>query len=631
MKRVIDFSSKKNRYYILMTVVSAIVIISLTMVYKNLMSRVARNVNAESTKLTRVYGEVFTEKLAVQKKILENMSDRFEGRDLSDDAEILKALNTIRDKGYFNSVRYYDLDGNLKPPVEADNENISDCDGFLAAKEGRTEISSAPFVISDGQNAIAVFTPVRSDGGIKGVLSGIIFPENIAEMLNLHTLEKGDLMLVDEETNIFAISSNSNRSSKGKTLGYYLNRFVFEEDVKPEDVVEDIKENNTGSYAYRYYNDDRYFTYLPVGINNWMIVHTMSRDEAYEACNGIMSGFRTLFMLILAAIAGMLALAVMIIRQMIVRDEQHSKYDMIEKEKLSVTYTYNPVSRALELEGAVEQTFGAGIASLGTVNIVTLLDMLHPDDQDIIKILTKRARDGENKFSTEVRVRNQENEYSWYKLSGIFVRNSKGGTEKVVGNIQNSDEEIAQEQTLKNKAETDLLTGLLNKITMEDMVNSVIKEKPGGIYYFYIIDLDNFKSVNDNLGHATGDNVLVDVASKLSRIFSEFDYVGRIGGDEFAVLLVMPENMSSSTNLVEVKANAILNSVRHTYTDGNLRISISSSIGISRYEEGKDTYADMYKKADKALYHCKRNGKDRYTFYSEEIENEEKEAVTINR
>ncbi|MCR5733686.1 MAG: diguanylate cyclase [Lachnospiraceae bacterium] len=630
MRGMSGFFSRKNRYYFILILISVIIIISMTLVYKNLISGVEKNIKEESTRLTRVYGEAFAEKLEEQKIILERIAGQIENEDLSDATEILRSANDIASKGYFNSFSYVDIEGNPRTLGESEDGNVADWEAFIAAKEGRTEISSEPAVISEGQNAIAICTPIRTKAGIRGVLAGIILPDNIAEMLNLHTLDKGDLMLVDDETNIFAVSSNSNRSSKGKTLAYYLNRYTFVDDVKPEDIAEDIQENNTGSYGYKYYNDDKYFTYLPVGIHDWMIIRTLDRDVAYAPYDDIISGISTFFIIILATIAAMIILVIQIIKHMIEADEQHSKYDMIDKEKLAVTYTYNPVSRAMELDGAVEQTFGADIASLGTVNIVTLLDILHPDDQDIIKILTKRARDGENKFSTEVRVKNQENDYSWYKLSGIFVKNSKGVTEKVVGNIQNSDEEIAQEQTLKNKAETDLLTGLLNKITMEDMVNAVIKEKPSAAFYFYIIDLDNFKSVNDNLGHATGDNVLVDVASKLSRIFSEYDYVGRIGGDEFAVLLVMPENMSNASNLAEVKANAILNSVRHTYTDGTIRISISSSIGISKYEKD-DTYENMYKKADKALYHCKRSGKDQFTFYSEEIENEEKEAVTINR
>ena len=110
-----------------------------------------------------------------------------------------------------------------------------------------------------------------------------------------------------------------------------------------------------------------------------------------------------------------------------------------------------------------------------------------------------------------------------------------------------------------------------------------------------------------------GDTVLVEVADKLRQIFSEFDRIGRIGGDEFAVLLNVPENMNlSNNNLVEIKAKAINNSLRNTYSDGDKRVNVSASIGISRYDENNRDYGSLYKSADEILYYSKKHGKDQY-------------------
>nr|MCR5235032.1 GGDEF domain-containing protein [Lachnospiraceae bacterium] len=110
--------------------------------------------------------------------------------------------------------------------------------------------------------------------------------------------------------------------------------------------------------------------------------------------------------------------------------------------------------------------------------------------------------------------------------------------------------------------------------------------------------------------------VLVEVADKLRQIFSEYDCIGRIGGDEFAVLLNVPEGMNLETNnLVEVKARALNNSLRTTYSDGDIRVNVSASIGIAKYDENSKDYNRLYKHADEILYYSKRRGKDQYNFY----------------
>ncbi|MCR4924306.1 MAG: diguanylate cyclase [Lachnospiraceae bacterium] len=617
---------RSNRsWYFFIAGVVVIFMTVITLSYYSTKDKINEVVRYNAVEVTSVYVQTLTENIKAEKLMIEKIAESLADYSLNgNDKNLAKsALSQLSNTGDFSLVAYADLEGNVISIESGEEINIADNEAFISAKNGRTTVSQYVDNQSPGMNSLLFCTPVKTAIGIKGVAIGCIYSEDIAVILNYASLGDNDLMLIDENMNIYGVSANSSRNPQKNKFDFYLSRYEYEDGGSRDSIIADIKDEGKGAYTYTFGGKELLLAYAPVGINDLYLIKTEKKEDAYEPYKSVRVGIERLYMLFVIVFFVMLACTLILVKHVIKTREKNSKYNMIDNEKKSMTYTYNPTSRAVELSGAVEQTFGPSIASLGTVNIVTLIDMLHQDDQDLVKDITKRAMAGDSKFMTEIRIKDLSGDYCWYKLTGIFVRNSKGNVDKVLGNIQNSNEEIAKEQILRNKAESDLLTGLLNKVTMEDSVDKIIRERPYGIYYFYIVDLDNFKAVNDNLGHSTGDNVLTDVSGKLSRVFSEFDYIGRIGGDEFAVLLVIPENMSNNaSNLVEVKAKAICDAIRNTYTDGLVRIEVSASVGISMYKRDGYSYQELYKHADQALYMSKKNGKNQYNFYDKNIDYE---------
>lgn len=133
-----------------------------------------------------------------------------------------------------------------------------------------------------------------------------------------------------------------------------------------------------------------------------------------------------------------------------------------------------------------------------------------------------------------------------------------------------------------------------------------------------MIDLDNFKAVNDTLGHVFGDKVLVDTAARLSRVFSEKDIIGRIGGDEFCAFLNLStfNDMESARRIIIQKAESLKKSMHETYSGaGNKEVTVSTSIGIALYPQDGSDYMTLYNNADSALYESKKHGKNTYTIY----------------
>ena len=154
----------------------------------------------------------------------------------------------------------------------------------------------------------------------------------------------------------------------------------------------------------------------------------------------------------------------------------------------------------------------------------------------------------------------------------------------------------------------DALTGLYNKKVTEERINEVLLEQPEAMHAFLILDLDRFKEVNDGYGHAAGDAVLREFAGLLRNYFRENDVIGRIGGDEFVVLMKNVDSKDSVRN----RTGSLVQKI------GALEFSdmpehITSSIGIAFAPKQGDCYMDLYKAADGALYETKRRGRNGYT------------------
>lgn len=175
-------------------------------------------------------------------------------------------------------------------------------------------------------------------------------------------------------------------------------------------------------------------------------------------------------------------------------------------------------------------------------------------------------------------------------------------------------ENIQATMILQIQSKIDGLTGVLNKVSMEKSCQSYLT-----IYgnkqscALLVLDIDDFKKVNDTLGHIKGDALLEQIGTILRGIFREEDIVGRIGGDEFMVLMKNIHDISSA----EAKASIIINEIFNIFSDYSSE-HFGCSIGIVDNYMQAMTFEEMYSKADQALYMAKEQGRGRYIVYSEE-------------
>lgn len=232
--------------------------------------------------------------------------------------------------------------------------------------------------------------------------------------------------------------------------------------------------------------------------------------------------------------------------------------------------------------------------------------------------LCDNMRLGVDNISVELRLYDEKKQaYTWHKFQGKTLNNKDGIPVKIIGKIVNISEDKDAERRLIDKAERDPLTKIYNKATTTTMIKDFLRtDNRETLDALLIIDVDNFKAVNDNLGHLFGDSILLDLSQEMQDLFRSSDVVGRIGGDEFVVFL---RGIKQQKHIAD-KAKDICRIFELLYSGEN-GDKITGSIGISVFPQDGTNYDDLFKKADIALYTSKNSGKNCFTFYSDCVEN----------
>lgn len=215
----------------------------------------------------------------------------------------------------------------------------------------------------------------------------------------------------------------------------------------------------------------------------------------------------------------------------------------------------------------------------------------------------------------EYRAMTPSGDYKWFKSTVTPVVNRKNQIVKIIGRVKDIDERKSREQYMHNLTTIDSLTGLTNRRCTEIKIDRYINEEKG-YGALLMIDIDDFKQVNDQYGHMVGDQTLLKFASILRGACSEKDIIGRIGGDEFVVFL----RKTDSKKAIIDKAEQIINSINQGIYESNDMFKATASIGIAVYPNHGKRFTILWTNADKALYRIKNSGKNTYSFYDEKID-----------
>lgn len=251
---------------------------------------------------------------------------------------------------------------------------------------------------------------------------------------------------------------------------------------------------------------------------------------------------------------------------------------------------------------------------------IDLMSLIHPDDVDNVNRALKEHWDSKSDlYKVEFRIKNKAGDYIWILSTGKTLFDEQGKPYRFASSNKDITEIKKYENKLQYIAYHDYLTDLPNRQYMyhkfnNDFINKENLLTEGAILF---IDLDNFKYINDSMGHNVGDELLRAIGERLKTKVNNDNFLVRIGGDEF----IFGINNMPNERQIEIFARETLDLLNEPFEINSMIIKITASMGISVFPKDGLNIDTLLKKADMAMYESKYHRKNRYTFFNETMNN----------
>jgi diguanylate cyclase (GGDEF)-like protein/PAS domain S-box-containing protein len=282
--------------------------------------------------------------------------------------------------------------------------------------------------------------------------------------------------------------------------------------------------------------------------------------------------------------------------------EQEQRFRMLVQNSYDVV-TVNDLEGTIRyMSGGSQRMFGRKPGGRRGGNI---LELVHPDDKGrVARVLREVATTPGSSQLYQMRFRHSDGSWRWVEVlsSNLLDEPSVRG---IVSNTRDITEMRELQDRLSHEAHHDALTGLANRVLLYERLR---QQLDAGVTVV-LVDLDDFKVVNDSLGHAVGDELLVTVADRMRRTVRPEDTVARLGGDEFALLLTADETVPT-----ELVLSRIIEALGESVTVGGHVLAVKASFGIAESRPG-DRAGDLMRRADIAMYRAKEDGEGRWRYY----------------
>lgn len=267
--------------------------------------------------------------------------------------------------------------------------------------------------------------------------------------------------------------------------------------------------------------------------------------------------------------------------------------------------------------------------------------MVHPDDRQMVLDQANKALAGEITHQLEHRIFHKNGSLRWLRITMVLSKDSDGNVIGYDGCISDITERKKAEEKLAFQSVHDGLTGLPNRVLFMQSLEMSLQQikRHGGAMAILFIDIDQFKLVNDTLGHDAGDALLCQVGPRMRQAIRATDLLARQGGDEFIVLMVNYNEhaMEGSADgmIVTEAANVagrIIQVMKEPFSLGSQEVYVGASIGISLFPDDADDSQKLFQHADSAMYKAKELGRGNFLFFSNDLSDyQQKRALMVNR
>ncbi|MEG0229193.1 MAG: diguanylate cyclase [Oscillospiraceae bacterium] len=480
----------------------------------------------------------------------------------------------------------------------------------------------SPFVIdvvdavADGTPVVSVIIPIKNKDGVYNLaLRGSIPTEKLTEVFDETFARSGGYYhVIDGNGRYISTGNSENAVLMDENYFDAIEKLTYPDGFSSQQIKKAFINKENGYTQYSYKGQERYAYYDNIGINNWVVLMILPKNVVET---NTMLRMENVFWFVFYIVASLLLILIFTYfyqkRQRVFAQLNEKSFKVLAEQTNKAIFEWDFENKSISYLSNFKTLFGDEISILKDIDEAISSKTVHENDVSALKILSKAFKTGEKLSNIKLRIMDSHGIYHWCKISVIFINKQREKQYKAIGFIENIDEQVKKEQQLRLKSETDQLTGVYNKATSEYLIKDVISKSinKNVKHALLIIDVDNYKDINDNLGHLYGDIVLAQLASTLKSILKKDDIVGRLGGDEFYILI---ENYTSENVLINI-AKKICVKFNKTYSKGD----VSASVGISVFPTHGTTFEELYKVADSALYNVKAMGKNNFLIYDENL------------
>ncbi|NRD72026.1 GGDEF and EAL domain-containing protein [Shewanella sp. VB17] len=296
-------------------------------------------------------------------------------------------------------------------------------------------------------------------------------------------------------------------------------------------------------------------------------------------------------------------------------------------------WDWNLVTNEVFLSESWKEMLGYDADEL-THEFNTWQELLHPEDKpEALKNLKRYLNNEMKEFESIHRLKHKQGHYIWVLDRGLVVEwDDNGAPIRMIGTHANVSNDVSNQQAIIHQTKHDILTGLANRRALLDEIYALKRHNQHHCSALFVIDLDNFKIINDTLGHHRGDRVLIKVAARLSSHFSNNVVIARLAADEFVLLVKsLGEDAAAANRRTVVLASQIRQMIGRSFDIDNQTLNISVSVGICMLDDLDQMEPEqVLQHANLAMHRAKDKGRDAYAIYSHEMEVMAQNSLWIN-
>ena len=516
-------------------------------------------------------------------------------------------LEAIRELEYLYEVDYY--------PAEGLQEALKAAGLTEGGREIRNRLEKGETVVSDiflhgGKEPVYVFSilaPAERDGSFTGVFCAYLNADLLLWTSEKQKYDHADNMLLRRGGELILDGSDY-------VEGLYNLYDDLEEMKIPEAKVELVRDamqsDETRLVVLKSPRQGEFYMLTsPLGYNDWMLLSITHSNEVRGYAAPIMKNTVLLVAVLLIFLALLLGSGWCVYarqREKILHSQ--ARYELLAEFSDTVLFIYDCAAKNLVFTPNITSRYQIPKSDvIRPFDGNALLTLLHPQDAEILRDMLKNTDQFEQNHAKSITLRfhNREGEYRWMRCQGQLLQDKHGMPLSVVGKLSDVHEMKAKEQELIENSSADALTGALNRRAAQERIEELLTHVRCG--FLFMLDVDDFKKINDSRGHTAGDVLLARLVEGIRKEFRQEDITGRIGGDEFVIF--MPDTGDAAVACQ--KAESLLARL------AALGEGMSVSIGIAAFPADGGTYQALYEKADAAMYQAKKLGKHRYSLFTE--------------